>query len=459
MEPIKYFAFTNSLIVKIDDKNFTVPSSDERYEKLKEALVNKEFAKVPELLNIENSLNDTDFIIKDGVVYFKGQVLPTFFGDSFLKFKKNNMLLSSLANVWFNLKTRMAYSIAQETILKLIQLDGYSATKDGMVIFYKKPFIEKENWTQMIPSSTGVAFYDYSSSKFESCFDQKIILEKVVEEQFGYFSKKLYQIFLSHFLNPTTKTINDSIFNYAVAFNGLLSQENLIELLESQTLLFARFEKEKCQSINDFLNKTARTKDSAINEKKILNIFKKFDSNTFFDCIRMFSYLEEKNAILDQARVRSSSISELHNYFSREIKKIEKPEFDLNIEENFPTIKMMMKALNKQEAAFIKRSKGNQFPKFKLIIPKTNYDLDLWTEKMNQCIHSYANDVKNKVCVVFAVVDGKDPNIMLYNISVFDDKIREFTGRFNHTAETKDRESIEKVLKHWKVVKSSKTKS
>jgi hypothetical protein len=447
MEKVKYIRLAKSLVLNIGDKSYSILNTDTRYEQIHNILKTEDHSEILSLLQ-SNTLKDENLSVKDGIIYFKGQPLPTFFGNHFVDLKKENASLSAAANVWFNLKRRLTFEQAEAVITKMIELNGYAVTEDGMYIVYSSK--SAKNIT--MPSITGVYFFCYGSyCQLSSYFDQKMSFEKIVEEKFGFFTKKMYQLVLNNTFNKTNGTINTEVFKYPVALAGLLSKENVVDLIELNPPLISKYSDSK--KLNDFLHLISKTKDQKVNEKKILNIFKNPESGSKYipDSIGMIESLHKGEKVLDENQFRELSVSALHDYLSVELKKLTQPMYELKIEENFPEVKTMMKALSKQESR-IAKGKQKKEVKFKVIIPKTNYDLDNWSTKMTQCIHSYSSRVRDKECVVFAILDAKNPNNMLYNISVFNKKIREFTGKGNRSPDPKDQAMVEKIFRRWKVI-------
>ena len=103
---MKYFILSNSAVICVDDKTYTISNNDYRYKKVKNCLLDGNFEKVKEIVQPNVGVRSKDFSINNGMVYYKDSAIPTVLGNQFLEFSENSWEFKSIFNFWYNMKTR-----------------------------------------------------------------------------------------------------------------------------------------------------------------------------------------------------------------------------------------------------------------------------------------------------------------------------------------------------------------
>lgn len=431
---VTYFNLANSLVIRLDGKTYTLHKTDHRYPKIQEAIESKNFENLFDLIDPTRVLNQQGLEVKSGVVYFKGEPIPTILGDQFLEFKIDQISFMALLNFWLNLKNRTDFEGSREHIITLLQQKGYPVTEDGFVIAYKD---ETDGVATKFDARKKIVtpFFNYSKTnqRIKAMFDKKKTLNQMLEEVFGFCSKKLVKLATEKVFKSGNPYVSDDFFNYGIAFKGILSPNNLFTVIEKGLYPCGQGTIGQHSNMNDFWQEFAKTKEGQISEKKILNLLgTKFHAHNLLMCGDMWHHLKGKaeNISLEHEDF-TANVEKIFRYLEREVKKLKNPEFDLKITENFPQLKEL-------EAAKLEG--------FNFVLPKTNYDLAEWSRIMKNCIgtHGYDKSVLNGKTIVFAIVDATGK--MRYNLEIVDGKVRQFRSYHNGRPEKEDYEKIMDIL-------------
>ena len=183
-------------------------------------------------------------------------------------------------------------------------------------------------------------------------------------------------------------------------------------------------------SLNTFLSEYSKEKSGKPNQQKVLNLIKSCKDHMQLSEIGNF-YVAVKDAFeIDMRNVGlSNNCEEIYKYLKTEYDKIKDPLFPLN---NDPLIERLEdKEIGKH---------------FRIMIPTTNYDLKEWSNIMQNCIHSYAQQIKEKKCQVIAIMDQKT-NEMLYHVEIRRKQAHQFRGRGNEEPSGNDEKIVRDFLK------------
>src|SRR5690606_3508485 len=96
-----------------------------------------DLTEVGSLIDPTYHLNNPDFEVRDGVVFYREEPIPTILGDQFLEYKINKKVFTSLTNFWFNIKRRLSFDRSQEIVRELIACKAYPITEDGFYLAYQ----------------------------------------------------------------------------------------------------------------------------------------------------------------------------------------------------------------------------------------------------------------------------------------------------------------------------------
>jgi hypothetical protein len=126
--------------------------------------------------------------------------------------------------------------------------------------------------------------------------------------------------------------------------------------------------------------------------------------------------------------LKISSWTDVAEFYSRELKKLEDGEFDISVEKSFPLTSQLKMTID---------------GRFVILFPEKNSDLRNWSSQMNNCIHGYGHKILSGKTLVMAIINRDQE--MLYNISITARQISEFKGRYNRIV---DREDERVILDH-----------
>jgi ribosome-associated translation inhibitor RaiA len=422
MSEVTYFKLANSMVIRVDGKTYTLHKSDHRYPQIESAIEAKQFDNVFDLIDPTKVLNQAGLEVRSGVVYFKNEPIPTILGDQFLEFKIDKVSFMALLNFWMNLKNRTDFDHSREHIITLLQQKGYPVTDDGFIIAYKeqKDGVEVKFDPRM---KIVTPFFNYgkTSPSVQTMFDQKKTLSQMLEEVFGFCSKKLVKLATERVFPTGKPYVDDNFFNYGYAFKGVLSPDNLFAVIEKSLYPAHLSTTGSHIAMNQFWHEFAKTKEGKISEKRILNLISsKYHPHNLIACGDAWNTLKLEQAKNPNLNISlenadfTASVDQIQKYLEREIKKLKNPEYDLNIKTTFPKLEQLEKA-NAGELGFV--------------LPKTNYDLIDWSKALSNCIHGYGQRVKNGETMVVAVVDKSGK--MVYNLEIVNGRVVQFRSKGN----------------------------
>lgn len=427
---INYVLLEHSLMLQVGDQSYNISKTDERFKALSEAILSKNLESIPFLINADNLLAQEGFTVQDGLVCFKGEVLPSILSNEFLNYKKNGTDFYALVNFWFNLKNRESFKNSEDLIVQLIQCNGYPVTKDGFVIVFKNYRNDHEKIN--LKNDGATRFYDYSylQPHYSSFFDKRKELGDLIEAVFGFNTKKLYKMVYEDMFRLKDSRVNSNILNYGVALKDVMTPNNLFLVIEKKLLPKEMFAVQTYQNMNVFFKALSKTKEGATSEKRILNLLsKKYNSHHLEAIANMYDAMKDMVEI-NFAEIDFADFGAIYEFLVNEQKKLKNPDFALKIDENYPKAQ----ELNNLEV-----------DNLKIVIPKTNYELAEWSQVMSNCIHSYGQRVRKGQCLVMAICDDKGK--MLYNIEITGESIRQFNGYQNGAPNSGHKAKILDLLK------------
>lgn len=418
---IKYFVLPKSITVLIDGKNYHINSDNQRY---KDAVSLIKEGKIEDLAKVVDPFYGIpDFTLEDGLVKYKNEFLPSILGDQFLKFKMESVSFLSLANFWLNLKNRLDFEKAKLKVIDMLTFNGYPLTKDGFIIVYLGT--DKRWYEPSLNNDKSIPFYSCGSVDpyLYEYFKQKKDIQDIITSEFGFFSKKLNKLVLDRLFKNDYLKLDGSVFRYSLIFKGILSNENLVKLIESNSCKWNSLDKDNCDKLNEILK--------TFSEKKVLNLIKRDgESLIISQLISSYFHLKKRN---EESLIKLSefpSIKDMNDYIRQEIKKLDiPPNFDLDVLSSFPNLKDVKSFLINSE--------------MKIIYPLNSHELYEWSDKMSNCIKSYGELVKEGKSLVLAVVGKKE---MLYNIEIVDFKVRQLVSKRNGLVNVNDQSLIMKFL-------------
>ena len=435
---MKYYNLSNSIVVSFDNEVHTISKDDYRYSRIKDAISRQDFDSIKVAIDPTKNLAKDGFVVKDGLVYFKDEPIPSILGNQFLSYKESNWVFKSLLNFWFNLKTRVDKDSASQMINALVDFGAYPVTEDGFYLVYAnnssdqtKSVLNKRN-----QENGSINFYNFAAvpAEYQVFFKEKKSLDDILSSIFGFTAKKLKKIALQAVFDPSNNFLNYNFFFYGEAFKDVLHPDNLYEVLEKNLFKPSHGDVASYKNLNTFLKDFSVEKNKTYSQKKVINFLtaaKDMQMDTLLNISNMYVTLKDRINLDLQNIQFSNNPEEILSYFRKEHLKLKDPEYNLEIEKNFPEFW----ALNDIEV-----------DEFRLLFPKTNYDLKEWTNIMQNCIGTYDSKVKSKKCIVFAVMH-KDTNEMIYNLEIVGKQVYQFLTRGNRQARSEDKKKICAFLK------------
>jgi hypothetical protein len=425
---MKYYLLSNSIVISVGDKTHVISNDDYRYQRIKQHLLDKNFAPVEKLINPTHNLNKDGFVVDNGLVYYQGSPIPSVLGNRFMEYQQSSWEFKSIFNFWFNLKTRISNEDASDIIHTLIEKKAYAVTEDGFYFVYCDPTADQ---TKSILNKKKLQeifhFYNYATcpNVYREIFENKKNIDELIQQTFGFNSKKLRKLALDNLFNGKDNFINYRFMFYGEAFKDVLAHDNVFTVIENEMMPVNGGDIEAYQKLNTFLKDYSIEKNGKYSQKKVLNFLESAAANKqhIVDCGIYYCQLKEVINFDIQAIEFPNNCAEIHAYLLAEFEKIKDPILPLN---NDPEVE----ALHEVE-----------FDSFRIIVPKTNHELKEWSNLMQNCIGGYSDKVRSKGCRLLAVMD-RTTNQMLYNIEIVRKSVSQLLTRGNNSPKYKDHETI-----------------
>lgn len=135
---------------------------------------------------------------------------------------------------------------------------------------------------------------------------------------------------------------------------------------------------------------------------------------------------------------KPKSFHDIHDYLVRESFKIEHKEQVLDLKEEWVALESKSYGPNNE---------------FRIIFPRSNYDLLEWGKKLHHCIGGYFDRMKSGECILLAVLKNGE---MLYNLDIRRKEINQFRGVCNGLPEPSDQSLTETFLMENNIVSNYK---
>jgi hypothetical protein len=428
---MKYYLLSNSCVVCLDDKTYTISNDDYRYSKIRENLENGNFELVENIVDPNDNLDKEGFIIKNGLVHYEDQPIPSVLGNKFLEVQQNSWEFRSIFNFWYNLKSRLNREESANVISELIKRNAYAVTEDGFYFVYKNESTDISKNVLNKKLGNVFHFYNYSTcpNNYFAYFEDKKNINEILEDVFGFCSKKIRNLAISNLFEETNNYVNYKFFFYGEALKDVLNNDNILFAIENNLLDTKLGDVRSYSNLRQFLKDYSIEKNGQYSQKKVLNFLQGASNKQHLVDVGLYYHQLKETLNLDIQSIEFSNNCELiYNYLSEEVKKLKCPKFDLNTD---------MSILNLQDEVI-----ENEF---RILVPFTNYDLIEWSNIMQNCIGSYGNQVLSKESQIFAIMDNKT-NEMLYNIEIQKRTIRQFSTRANKPPKKTDRSKILRFL-------------
>jgi hypothetical protein len=441
---MKYYVLKNSIIVNLGNGiTHTISSEDYRYEKIKKLIEEKDFDSIGGAVDPSVNLNKDGFLVKDGLVCYKDEPIPSILGNQFLTLKEDNWVFKSLFNFWYNIKTRVDNDCASEMLRALVDKHAYPITEDGFYLVYfdthinqSESILNKNNINQ-----SNINFYNVAGCppKYVEFFNKRKSLDDILVETFGFSAKKLKKLATQNVFKPENNFFDYRFLLIGEALKEVLQPDNIYGLIEENTFKIPQnnIGLDAFVKINEFLKDFSVEKTGKYSQKKIINLLRSAENETvLIDIAEYYSAVKVGLNFNIQNIEIASSCKEIYDYLRREYMRLKDPAISLSMETNFEKIF----SLHDIEVS-----------NMRFLIPNTSHDLKEWSNIMGNCIATYADKVKNGQTAVFALMDCAT-NEMMYNVEVSRGRIIQFVKKNNEPAKGDQHKSIINFLKEKEIL-------
>lgn len=144
---LPYIVQDDGITVFVDKKPHHVKASSPKYNKVKEALKNKEWDKVESLISYGTAIktfSQGKMKLDKGVVTYDGKQLPNELSARIVKMVDESMELDPLINFVERLQTNPSFNSVQQTY-KFLEKNMLPLTDDGHILAYKVVTFAREN--------------------------------------------------------------------------------------------------------------------------------------------------------------------------------------------------------------------------------------------------------------------------------------------------------------------------
>jgi hypothetical protein len=433
-DSMKYYLLNNSIVVFVDNNVHTISNNDYRFEQVKAAIAGNNLDFVRSLIDPNYSLNKDGFIVRNGIVFYQDSPIPTVLGNRFMGMSQDSFEFRSIFNFWFNMKTRVDDAAASNIIDELVHRNAYAVTEDGFYLLYNNKEIDQTNSALNKRNQDEVFhFYNYATcpAKYFTMFDAQRSLSSVLEEVFGFCTKKLRNLAVQNVFGNKDNFFNYKWLFYGEAFKDILATDNILYAIEHNLLDTKLGDIDNYQDLRVFLKDYSVEKNGTYSQRKIINFLESVtDKHHLVEIGTFYTAVKHQFNIDIQGLNFVNNCETIHAYLQREYGRIQNPIFMLN---NDPEIE----ALDEVE-----------FANFRIMVPKTNHDLIAWGGIMHHCVggKDYAEGVKKKDRQIISIND-KTTNEMLYTLDIRRKSLVQCLGKFNKAPSTEDRNIIVEFLR------------
>lgn len=263
-----------SIVLSYDGKNFRVKRHNQVGDEMIETEISKKIiaalrakqldsltSPIPALVDLEESLKGSPFLIKDGMVFIDQLEAPAYISEKIMAYKDEGLPYESIVAFYRNVIKNPSQSSRDELFL-FLENNGHSLTEEGYFLAYKKvrtDFYSIHGYSEGSPRnvlnapgtwvecpresvdqnrnntcSTGlhVANYDYANNSYGSRSD--LLLEVIVDPKDvvtvppDYNNKKM-RTCRYYVVGPCDKQFNETIYNKHKINEVVASTNKVIE--------------------------------------------------------------------------------------------------------------------------------------------------------------------------------------------------------------------------------------
>lgn len=383
---MRYVLLKDSIIVSIGEGEEIIPSTDERFERLKDLVKEDNVIEIKKTLKIKREFKDKDFTTKDGLVLYKNIPLPSSVGDLFFYYQLEELPLKSFANLYLNNRNSDFVSLFSE----IENLSAMPADDTGFVFLHEGGVKKIEG------------FYAFNKERNREIYEllkEKKNFDDVFNIYFPNGKKKLKKMVKNRFFRKNA--INSKILALS-ALNGLVKEENIVKNFEFFN--FLNFENKDV-----FLEAFGH-----LTEQAIINLVKKKDFHHLLLCLNSLGNETKNRVLLRVKALKTNSIETISNIIKEERLFANKKNFSLCQESHYPKLKEV---------------RGESLD---IEIPQTWFDLIVYGDCLSFCVGNvdYANRAKKGEVFILGIYNNKK---LTYVLEVENGKVKQFYNKANST--------------------------
>lgn len=361
-----HFESDNSITIITANKNYLIGSGDIRFPKLHKNLHSLTEEQIINICEYEFLTRNKFLTISDGQIKLKDKPISIGFAKILSQESLTGNSFDSIVNLMINLENHSELK-AQKTEQLLDSIHSVPVSSDGFCFI-----------TESGEDLRDTPFYRVRDPELLALFNQGLKLEEVI----SYFTgvdpgKKLVNLLKKEFNDPSKEELSTQGLCFLKEFGATFSKEQYVELLQNNFHLNSP--ENFCQYLKFFFD----------TPKRIFNALLSINKNT-----RLLSSVREFNKIQNQITkpntkfsFEGNKINYIFEFTKREYLRLNSQEKDL--------------CLNR--FSFIRNLTEFDIEGFKLVIPQTSHDLEMWGQLMNNCIKSRVNNAINGSLIPMAL--------------------------------------------------------
>lgn len=311
-------------------------------------------------------------------------------------------------------------------------------SRNGLKGDGKKEFVQNLFYS-CFPALVGIELRGYAVSSLYSRYLFEGTIKDVVKKCYGYDSKKLVKTICAKI--EKDKSLRS--LTLGVPFKKKLPVDYYHELLDdevekdvSNNIERIKFSIKKPESLlRQILN---------YDKKRIVSLLKDINTGEYFrDAMNIFA--QRKNEPAFSLPKKPKTWKELHDAIM-----VNRPNNYLN--GRYEPIVTEEANIVFPERAKYKAIDGVMLDEFRFEIPKDSAALIEYSNKMNNCIRWYSQRVLDNTCNLIGVYVGDE---LKYNISIENNEIQQFYGKYNGQPDPQDKEKIVQFLEEHKICRKA----
>lgn len=383
---MRYVLLQDSIIFSIGGKEEIVPSTDERFSRLKVLAKENKAEEIKKVLKVKREFDDKDFTTKDGLIVYKNIPIPSSVGDLFFQYQIEELPLKSFVNLYLNNRNKDFLS----SFDKIRNFSAIPADDTGFFFIHEGKPADIEG------------FYAYDKGSNREIYEllkEKKGFDDIFDIYFPNGTKKLKKMVKNSFFSKNK--INSTILALSI-LNGLVKQENVVKNF--------KFFKKLNFNNKDIFFETF----SGLSEQAIIRLVKKDRFSFLLDSLNCLGD-EAKDIVLSRVKaLKTNSIDTILNIIKEERLFSGRKNFSLSQENYYPKLKEV---------------RGESLD---IEIPQTWFDLITYGDCLSFCVGDveYANRAKKGEIFILGLYNNKK---LTYVLEVENGKVKQFYNKANST--------------------------